>query len=152
MREAKSALERFYLTLKGVETAVAAGGEVFVERFNKAMDDDFNAPEACSVLFEMAREVNRLASQDPAAAAGLAARMRELGAVLGILQLEPNAFLQAGSDKVDAAQVEALIAARLAARQNKEWAESDRIRDELTAMGIVLEDGKDGTGWRFADQ
>lgn len=153
LREAKSALERFYLTLKGIETVPAAGGETFVERFTKAMDDDFNAPEACSVLFEMAREVNRLNQHDPAAAAGLAARMKELGAVLGILQLEPNAFLQAGAEKsVDAAQVEALIAARLAARQNKEWAESDRIRDELTAMGIVLEDGKDGTGWRFADQ
>ncbi|MFB0963946.1 MAG: cysteine--tRNA ligase, partial [Pseudomonas sp.] len=108
---------------------------------------------ACSVLFEMAREVNRLHPQDPAAAAGLAARMKELAAVLGILQLEPNDFLQAGAEKrVDTAQIEALIAARLAARQNKEWAESDRIRDQLTALGIVLEDGKDGTGWRFADQ
>ncbi|MBP8770801.1 MAG: cysteine--tRNA ligase [Thiopseudomonas sp.] len=153
LREAKSALERFYLTLKGLETVPAVGGEVFVERFTKAMDDDFNAPEACSVLFEMAREVNRLDKQDPAAAAGLAARMKELAAVLGILQLEPNDFLQAGAEKrVDAVQVEALIAARLAARQNKEWAESDRIRDQLTALGIVLEDGKDGTGWRFADQ
>ena len=126
---------------------------MFVERFTKAMDDDFNAPEACSVLFEMAREVNRLNRQDPVAAAGLAARIKELSAVLGILQLEPNAFLQAGSEKrVDAAQVDVLIAARLAARQNKDWAESDRIRDELTAMGIVLEDGKEGTGWRFAEQ
>jgi len=72
--------------------------------------------------------------------------------VLGILQLEPDAFLQAGSEKrVDAAKVEALIAARLAARQTKDWAKSDQIRDELTAMGIVLEDGKDGTGWRLAD-
>src|SRR5690554_5254529 len=153
LREARSALERFYLTLKGIESVPAAGGESYVDRFTKAMDDDFNAPEACSVLFEMAREVNRVDKQDPQAAAGLAARMKELAAVLGILQLEPDTFLQAGSEKrVDAAQVEALIAARLAARENKNWAQSDRIRDELTALGIVLEDGKDGTGWRFADQ
>lgn len=153
LREARSALERFYLTLKGIESIPAAGGESYVDRFTKAMDDDFNAPEACSVLFEMAREVNRVDKQDPQAAAGLAARMKELAAVLGILQLEPDTFLQAGSEKrVDAAQVEALIAARLAARENKNWAQSDRIRDELTALGIVLEDGKDGTGWRFADQ
>ena len=101
----------------------------------------------------MAREVNRVHKQDPQTAAGLAARIKELGAVLGILQLQPDAFLQAGAEKrVDAAQVESLIAARIAARESKDWAESDRIRDELTALGIVLEDGKDGTGWRFADQ
>lgn len=153
LREARSALERFYLTLKGIESVSAAGGESYVERFTKAMNDDFNAPEACAVLFEMAREVNRLKKDDPATAAGLAARMKELAAVLGILQLEPDTFLQAGADKrVDAAQVERLIAARLTARQNQDWAESDRIRDELTALGIVLEDGKDGTGWRFAEQ
>lgn len=153
LREARSALERFYLTLKGIKTVPAQGGENYVERFTKAMDDDFNAPEACAVLFEMAREVNRLKKDAPATAAGLAARMKELAAVLGILQLAPDAFLQAGADKrVDAAQVEALIAARIAARENKDWAESDRIRDELTALGIVLEDGKDGTGWRFAEQ
>ena len=152
LREARSALERFYLTLKGIETVPAVGGESYVERFTKAMNDDFNTPEACSVLFEMAREVNRINNQDPATAAGLAARIKELAAVLGILQLEPDAFLQAGSEKrVDAAQVEALIAARLAARESKDWAESDRIRDQLTALGIVLEDGKGGTGWRLAD-
>ena len=152
LREARSALERFYLTLKGIESVPAVGGESYVERFTKAMNDDFNTPEACSVLFEMAREVNRINNQDPATAAGLAARIKELAAVLGILQLEPDAFLQAGSEKrVDAAQVEALIAARLTARENKDWAESDRIRDQLTALGIVLEDGKGGTGWRLAD-
>ncbi|MDY7218906.1 cysteine--tRNA ligase [Denitrificimonas sp. JX-1] len=153
LREARSALERFYLTLKGVETAVAAGGDAYVERFNKAMNDDFNAPEACSVLFEMAREVNRLKVSNSVAAAALAARMKELGGVLGILQLEADAFLQAGSEgRIDTEQVEALIAERITARKNKDWAESDRIRDELTAMGIVLEDGQGKTGWRFADQ
>ncbi|WAC44248.1 cysteine--tRNA ligase [Pseudomonas sp. SL4(2022)] len=152
LREAKGALERFYNALKGLPDATPAGGEAFVERFAAAMDDDFNSPEACAVLFELAREINRLRESDVQAAAGLAARLKELAGVLGVLQLEPEAFLQAGATgKVDAAEVEALIAARLQARTEKNWGESDRIRDQLTAMGVVLEDGKGGTTWRLAD-
>ncbi|MFW9604985.1 MAG: DALR domain-containing protein, partial [Pseudomonas sp.] len=150
--EAKGALERFYHALKGLPTVAPAGGEAFEARFAAAMDDDYNSPEACAVLFELAREVNRLRDTDAAAAAGLAARLRELGSVLGVLQLEPEAFLQAGAEgKVNAAEVEALIAARLAARAAKNWAKPDRIRDQLTAMGVVLEDGKGGTTWRLAE-
>jgi len=116
------------------------------------MNDDFGTPEACAVLFEMVREINRLRESDLNAAAGLAARLKELASVLGVLQLEADDFLQAGAEgRVDAAEVEALIAARLAARAGKDWAESDRIRDQLTAMGVVLEDGKGGTTWRLAD-
>ena len=152
LREARNALERFYNGLKGLPETAPAGGEAFAERFAAAMDDDFNTPEACAVLFEMIREVNRLRESDEAAAAGLAARLKALAGVLGVLQLEPDAFLQAGAaGKVDAAEVEALIAARLQARAEKNWAESDRIRDQLTAMGVVLEDGKGGTTWRLAD-
>ncbi|MBD3737059.1 cysteine--tRNA ligase [Stutzerimonas balearica] len=152
LREAKGALERFYNGLKGLPEATPAGGETFVERFGAAMDDDFNSPEACAVLFDMVREVNRLRESDLQAAAALAARLKELAGVLGVLQLEPEAFLQAGAaGKVDAGEVEALIAARLAARAEKNWAESDRIRDQLGAMGVVLEDGKGGTTWRLAD-
>lgn len=152
LKEAKGALERFYHALRGLPEEAPAGGEPFVERFSAAMDDDFNSPEACAVLFEMVREVNRLRDSDLHAAAALAARMKELAGVLGVLQLEADAFLQAGAEgKVDAAQVEALIAARLQARADKNWAESDRIRDQLTAMGVVLEDGKGGTTWRLAE-
>ncbi len=152
LREAKGALERFYHALKGLPAAAPAGGDAFVERFAAAMDDDFNAPEACAVLFDMVREINRLKESDVAAAAGLAARLRELAENLGVLQLDPEAFLRSGAEgKVDAAEVEALILARLAARAEKNWAESDRIRDQLTAMGVVLEDGKGGTTWRLAD-
>ncbi|MEX6504356.1 cysteine--tRNA ligase [Pseudomonas zhanjiangensis] len=152
LKEAKGALERFYNALKGLPEVQAAGGEAFVERFGAAMDDDFNTPEACAVLFELAREVNRLRETDPQAAAGLAARLKSLAAVLGVLQLEPDAFLRAGAEgKVEAAEVEALIAARLRARAEKNWAESDRIRDQLGAMGVVLEDGKGGTTWRLAE-
>ena len=152
LKEAKGALERFYHALKGLPQAEPKGGEVFAARFAAAMDDDFNTPEACAVLFDMVREVNRLKESDLGAATSLAARVQQLADVLGVLQLEPDAFLQAGAaGKIDSAGVEALIQARLQARADKNWAESDRIRDELTAMGVVLEDGKGGTTWRLAE-
>ncbi|TBU73572.1 cysteine--tRNA ligase [Phytopseudomonas daroniae] len=152
LKEAKGALERFYNGLKGLPEVAAAGGEAFLERFGAAMDDDFNSPEACAVLFEMIREVNRLRESDLQAAAGLAAQLKQLAGLLGVLQLEPDTFLKAGAEgKVDAAEVEALIAARLQARAEKNWAESDRIRDQITALGVVLEDGKGGTTWRLAE-
>lgn len=150
LKEARGALERFYLALKGLPQLPAAGGEEFIERFAKAMDDDFNTPEACAVLFDMAREVNRLKDSDANAAAALAARLRELAGITGLLQLDADEFLQAGAaGKVDAAEVEALIQARLQARAEKNWAESDRIRDQLADMGVVLEDSKGTTTWRF---
>ncbi|MAB22811.1 MAG: cysteine--tRNA ligase [Pseudomonadales bacterium] len=152
LKEAKGALERFYHALKGLPQAEPKGGDAFAARFAAAMDDDFNTPEACAVLFDMVREVNRLKESDLEAAASLAARVQQLAEVLGVLQLEPDAFLQAGAaGKIDSAAVEALIQARLQARADKNWAESDRIRDELTAMGVVLEDGKGGTTWRLAE-
>ncbi len=152
LKEAKSALERFYQAFKGLPQADAAGGDESAARFAAAMDDDFNTPEACAVLFDMVREVNRLKEVDLNGAAALAARLRELASVVGILQLEPDSFLQTGAaGKVDAAEVDALIQARLKARADKDWAESDRIRDQLTNMGVVLEDGKGGTTWRLKD-
>ncbi|MGE6995466.1 cysteine--tRNA ligase [Pseudomonas sp. NPDC047961] len=152
LKEAKGALERFYTALRGLPEATAQGGDTFVARFGEAMDDDFNSPEACAVLFEMVREINRLRDTDMRAASSLAAQLTELASVLGILQMDPDTFLQAGAEgKVDATKVEALIAARLQARSDKNWAESDRIRDQLTAMGVVLEDGKGGTTWRLGE-
>ena len=152
LKEAKSALVRFYRALKGLPEAAAAGGDEFAERFAAAMDDDFNTPEACAVLFDMVREVNRLKDSDPQAAAALAARLRELAGVVGILQLEADAFLQAdASSRIDTAEIEALIQARLQARAEKNWAESDRIRDQLAEMGVVLEDARGTTTWRLQD-
>ncbi len=151
LKEAKGALERFYLALKGLERVAPAGGEAFVERFTAAMNDDFNTPEACAVLFDMVREVNRLKASDTQAAATLAAQLRKLAEVLGVLQLEADEFLLAGGgDKLPAAEIEALIARRLAAREAKDWAESDRIRDELAEQGVILEDSKGVTTWRYA--
>lgn len=153
LKEARGALERFYLALKGLPEAKAAGGEAYIERFTNAMNDDFNTPEACSVLFEMVREINRLKETDLQSAASLAVQLKQLAGLLGILQLNPDEFLQgtANNSAVDVAKIEALIAARLEARANKNWAESDRIRDELAAMDVIIEDGKGGTTWRMAN-
>ncbi|HIF9178966.1 TPA: cysteine--tRNA ligase, partial [Photobacterium damselae] len=102
LKQARSALERLYTSLRGLDTSVeAAGGEEFVARFKEAMDDDFNTPEAYSVLFDMAREINRLKTDDMAAASVLGARMRELADVLGLLGQEPEVFLQSGANDDD---------------------------------------------------
>ncbi|HIF9060345.1 TPA: cysteine--tRNA ligase [Photobacterium damselae] len=149
LKQARSALERLYTSLRGLDTSVeAAGGEEFVARFKEAMDDDFNTPEAYSVLFDMAREINRLKTDDMAAASVLGARMRELADVLGLLGQEPEVFLQSGANDDDVAEVEALIQQRLDARAAKDWAAADQARDKLTEMGIILEDGPQGTTWR----
>ncbi len=151
LKEARGALERFYLALKGLPEVEAMGGDDYVARFTDAMNDDFNTPEACAVLFEMVREINRLKDTDQVAAAGLAAQLKQLASVLGVLQLNPDDFLQgsANNSDVDVAKIEALINARLEARANKNWAESDRIRDELKDMGVIIEDSKGGTTWRM---
>ncbi|CAK7068466.1 cysteine--tRNA ligase [Providencia rettgeri] len=152
LKQARTALERMYTALRGTDkSAVPAGGEEFKARFIEAMNDDFNTPEAYSVLFDMVREVNRLKSEDMSAANGMAAQLRELAGVLGLLEQDPESFLKGGAqteDDAEVAKIEALIQQRLDARQNKDWAQADAARDELTAMGVVLEDGAAGTTWR----
>ncbi|KRT59834.1 cysteinyl-tRNA synthetase [endosymbiont of Ridgeia piscesae] len=151
LENARAALTRFYTALRGLDEVEPAGGEAFIERFHAVMDDDFNTPEALAVLFDMVREINRLRETDAAKAAGLAAELRQLGGVLGILQDDPEAYLKGGvgaEGGLSDADIDALIQQRLDARAEKNWAEADRIRDELQAAGILLEDGPQGTSWR----
>ncbi len=147
---ARAALTRLYTGLRGLGDAQAAGGEAFRGRFHAAMDDDFNTPEALAVMFDMVREINRIRGGDEAAASALGAELRVLGGVLGILQGDPDAYLRGSgdSDGLSDADIDDLIRRRTAARAARNWSEADRIRDELQAAGILLEDGAGGTIWR----
>ncbi|EKN3578234.1 cysteine--tRNA ligase [Yersinia enterocolitica] len=151
LKQARASLERLYTALRGTdENATPAGGAEFEARFRAAMDDDFNTPEAYSVLFDIAREVNRLKTEDMAAANALAAELRKLAHVLGLLEQDPELFLQSGAqtDDDEVAKIEALIKQRNDARSSKDWALADSARDQLNELGIVLEDGPQGTTWR----
>jgi len=147
---ARTALARLYTALREVPPARAEPDAACRARFEAAMDDDFNTPVALAVLFDVAREVNRLREAQPERAADLAATLRRLGGVLGLLQDDPGAFLRAGAgaEALPEAQIEALIARRTEARARRDWAEADRLRDELASHGVVLEDGAQGTTWR----
>ena len=145
-------LEGFYKCLKGLDIAAAKTltNSRFEKAFFAAMDDDFNSPEAFSVLFEMVKEINKQKESDPVLAAQLAALLVRLGNLLGILQSTPEEFLRStAATEVDAAEIEQLIAAREAARNDKNWALADEIRDKLSAMKVVVEDGAGGSGWRI---
>jgi cysteinyl-tRNA synthetase len=163
---ARAALTRFYTARRGLPQVKAEGGEAYTSRFRKAMDDDFNTPEALAVLFDLVREINRLKEGDVNAAAALAAELKQLGGMLGILQEDPEVYLKtvvgkgtgdlaavegeaAGVVSFSDEDIEALIAERAEAKREKKWGEADRIRDELQAAGVILEDGSQGTTtWR----
>jgi cysteinyl-tRNA synthetase len=143
--DARGALKRLYTALHGVKPAKLEINwlDAHAARFKAAMDEDFGTPEAVAVLFELASEVNKTQS---AQAAGL---LKALGGCIGLLQDDPEKFLQAGS-ALDEADIAALIAQRAAAKQAKNFAEADRIRNDLLAKGIVLKDSAAGTTWEAA--
>ncbi len=147
--QAKAGLERLYTSLRGVDvnsaTDLSYGG--YLERFESAMNDDLNVPEAISVLFDIARELNK--QKGNAEEAGkLAAVLKGIGGIVGILQADPEAWLQGGSNDDESAEIEALIKQRNDARAAKDWPAADAARDALAAMNVVLEDGPNGTTWR----
>ena len=170
--EAHTALSRLYLALRGLNTDPAtvrpepceqigtgqgeaksqgkhdAVANAYIERFHVAMSDDFNTPEALAVLFDLAREINRRREADEPTKQ-LAAVLRELAEPLGLLQMTPDAFLRSGDNaEINAEEVEKLLEERRAARANRDFKRADRIRDELTERGVVLEDTATGTLWR----
>ncbi|KPH93366.1 cysteine--tRNA ligase [Pseudoalteromonas porphyrae] len=149
--QARSSLERIYTALRGVEpiNCDLAGNE-YVAKFRKAMDDDFNTPEALPVLFELAKELNRVKDSETAQAGQLAFVLRSLGEVLGVAQQTPEAFLQGAQADDEVAQIEALIVKRNDARASKDWAAADEARDALNALGVILEDSAGKTTWRKA--
>jgi cysteinyl-tRNA synthetase len=163
LEEAKAGLTTLYTALWGLDLSVpmpalsALRADPQTAAFFSAMDDDFNTPKARGALFDLATGINRLKDDgDLNGASRLGASLRALGKILGLLQQDPDEYFQivpAAADMRAAAaftaEVEALIQKRSEARQNKNWAEADRIRDELKTKGVVLEDGAGGrTTWR----
>ncbi|MDN5861844.1 MAG: cysteine--tRNA ligase [Salinisphaera sp.] len=166
---AQAALDRLYQALRGQSSAAAPANSEIYQRFHAAMADDFNTPEALAVLFEAAREANRLRASDGPAAARMAAVMRRLGATVGLLQTDPEQHFQgrvvveAGQGRAAATgkqfgthsgfndeEVEEKIRERTGARARGDFEAADRIRDHLLASGVVVEDGPNGTMWRRA--
>jgi cysteinyl-tRNA synthetase len=151
-----------YTALRNVERRNAADADPrYRQRFDEAMNDDFNTAEAIAVLFDVAREINKRRDTDAANAGNFAGLLAELGGVLGLLQDDPEVFLKSKPaptaeasaaavepESLSADEVDMLIQQRLDARKEKNWSLADKIRDDLKARGVILEDAAGGTTWR----
>lgn len=145
---AKASLRTLYTALRGLELTEYNEEDDYAKRFHAAMDDDFNTPEAIAVLFDLAKEINKTRGMDEQKSQYLGSLLNGLGNILGLLERNAEEFLRGDETDLDVTRVEELIKQRNEARMKKDWAASDRIRDELKDMRIILEDGPDGTTWR----
>ena len=151
LEQARSGLERIYTALRDVDVLAEFSldkEDKFVADFIKVMNDDFNTPQALAVLFDLSKELNVAKNENSEKAPYLAATLKGLGEIIGLLQLDPASFLQGESDNDEVAEVEALIKQRNDARASKNWASADEARDKLAAMNIIVEDSAGKTTWR----
>ena len=155
---AHAALTRLYTALRGVDTDGANIADLsdYKERFHKAMQDDFNTPEALAVLFDIAKELNQVKGEaDPVRAASVAALLKHLAQPLGLLTQDSEAWFKDAMDGEESSglsndEIDTLIEQRKQARLDKNWAEADRLRDVLNQHSIVIEDASGITTWRRA--
>lgn len=146
---AKSSLASWYTALDGVDAAEYYEPTSATAAFSAALDDDFNTALAISEVHQLAAQLNRAKRDgDRVLASALAAEFRALTSILGLVENDADAFAKFGADDTDVAAIESLIAERVAARENKDWARSDELRDKLNDMGVVLEDKGGETIWR----
>lgn len=148
LEQAKRMLDRLYGALRGLADVDVATNDAVPEEFLAALLDDLNTPKALAVLFDLAKQAN--VATDPEVKASLKAALVASGALIGLLEQDPEVWFAGGgvAPHVDASEIETLIAARATARKSKDFKESDRIRDELVGRGIQIEDGPQGTTWR----
>lgn len=146
--EAKKKLDRLYGALESLQDIEAAEGVGAPEAFVEALEDDLNTPRAIAELFGLSKAANT--STDDNEKAKLKAQLIAAGKLIGLLEQDPADWFANAKDSanIDGEKVEALIAARLTARANKDFAEADRLRDEIDAMGVVLKDSREGTTWK----
>ena len=151
LNEAGTALTRLYTALRDCDVSSLAFEADYKARFDQAMDDDFNTPVALAVLFDLARELNK-AKDQPEKAVVFASTLKHLASLLGLLQEDPLSFLKSSATEVDAdadAVIDQLVQERLAAKQAKNWALADSIRDNLKEQGVIVEDAPNGNStWR----
>ncbi len=152
LTSAKSALTRLYTAIRGLSASTKAMNQVnihfdYEKRFNEALDDDFNTPIALSILFEIAKHANTEREDDKDQAGALSELLKKLGNHIGIMRYDAEDYLKMGIELSDA-KIDEKIRQRESARASKDFAMSDQIRDELLALGIVLEDSINGTTWR----
>jgi cysteinyl-tRNA synthetase len=149
--EARAALKGLYTSLRGFSINDDID-ETYFARFNEVMDDDFNTPKAIALLHELAHETNRVKDKDSEKAQELASTLKVLAGILGLLEESPEAFLKRGAGSQESGladeEIQSLVAKREQARKDKDFAESDRIRDLLANEGISLEDAAGGTLWQ----
>ncbi|MCP4876459.1 MAG: cysteine--tRNA ligase [Gammaproteobacteria bacterium] len=148
---ARAALQRLYAGLQDTERVAIPQDSEYRQRFEQALCDDFNTANAIAVLFDLVREINRAKDEQRNEQHPLASLLRYLGGVIGLLQADADDFLKSRAGKgtgLSETAIDELVEQRLQARKDKNWADADRIRDELSAAGIVIEDGAEGTRWR----
>jgi cysteinyl-tRNA synthetase len=147
---ARSALSRLYTALLDTETGNIPQDTAYQQRFEAAMSDDFNTADALAVLFDLTRELNRAKTENSTEVSALAALLRYLANLIGLLQMDATEFLKSSVHDAGMSdnEIDVKIDARIQAKAAKDWATADQIRDELTTAGIVLEDSAEGTRWR----
>lgn len=150
LQQAKRMLDRLYGALRTLADVKVEANDAVPEEFMAAMLDDLNTPKALAVLFDLAKQANT--TTDAAEKARIKSALLASGALIGLLEQDPEVWFAGGgvAPHIDADEIEGLIMARAEARKNKDFKESDRIRDELAGRGILIEDGPKGTTWRVA--